>query len=101
MVRVTKHADHRIRKRLGKPRKVADKLAAAAWEHGYPIKTFTGFFKKYLLNQAREYKSVVKVHKGDIFYFRPDGTLITCWAVPTKYRKQYQERIAKSADNAS
>lgn len=90
---LSKHGELRIRKRLGIPRKAADKLAKQAWTNGHKPSEFTGRFKKYLLYEARTYRSVVKVHKGNIFFFGSDGVLITCWTVPAKFRKQLKDRI--------
>lgn len=97
---MSKHGELRIRKRLGKPRKIAAKLAAAAWEGGYPIKTFTGYFKKYLLHHARYYRTIVRVHKGDIYFFGSDAVLITVWQVPAQYRKQLKDRLPHATDGA-
>lgn len=95
---LSRHGELRARKRLGIPKRTAEKLAAEAYEHGYPIKQFTGFFKKYLNNQARFYRSVVRVHKGNIFFFDHEGVLITCWQIPQQYKKQFIQRTTKADD---
>ena len=95
---MSRHGELRARKRFGLPKHAVEKLAAEAWGVGYPIKTFTGFFKKYLNDHARFYRSVVRVHKGNIFFFDHRGTLITCWTIPQKYKKQYLQRTQTKQD---
>lgn len=95
---LSRHGELRARKRLGIPKHTAEKLAVEAWDHGHHIKVFTGFFKKYLNNHARFYRSVVRVHKGNIFFFDHEGVLITCWAIPQQYKKQFAQRTAKVDD---
>lgn len=82
----------------GKVREAFRKLGHDAWSNGHPIKTFTGFFKKYLNNHARFYRSVVRVHKGNIFFFDHEGTLITCWPIPQQFKKQYVQRTQPRQD---
>lgn len=98
---MSRHGELRARKRFGLPKHAAEKLSADAWSNGHPIKTFTGFFKKYLNNHARFYRSVVRVHKGNIFFFDHEGTLITCWSIPQQYKKQFNQRTAKAEDAAN
>ncbi len=88
MIPVTKHGDLRVRKRLGLPRKTVEKQAAKAFTDGQPVSAFSGAFKRYLDLQGINFKSVARVYKGNIyFYNKEDNALITCWQVPSKYRK--------------
>lgn len=96
---LSKHGELRARKRFGIPKKTAEKLAIEAWDQGHHIKVFTGYFKKYLMYQARTYRCVVRVHKGNLFFFDHEGILITCWPIPNQYRKNYKDRIEHVANS--
>lgn len=84
---ITDHADQRVRKRLGLPRKAVDKQATAALERGAAHSDFSGSFRRYLdkvfLSERRA--SNMRVHAGHLYLFAGE-TLITCWALPPKFR---------------
>lgn len=98
-VPLTNHGELRARKRLGLNRKAVGRSIDAAWAEGREIKHFTGSLKKYLGYEAKKEHSIIRVHKGNIYLFSAEGALKTCWPVPTKYRKVYQQQLQKGYNN--
>lgn len=88
MVAVTKHGAQRVRERLGLPKKTVERLAARALEEGAPHNAFAGGIKRYLDKVFLDHHNAtnMRVLNGYLFLFN-DQTLITCWALPPKYRK--------------
>jgi hypothetical protein len=84
---ITDHADDRMRKRLGLPRKALDKQAAKALEKGATHADFSGSFRRYLdgVFLSERNASNMRIHAGHLYLFK-DETLITCWALPPKFR---------------
>lgn len=84
---VTDHADLRVRKRLGIPRRAVEKQVAQALEHGATHSQFTGKFRRYLdgVFLAERKASNMRVYGGYLYIFAGED-LITCWALPTDFR---------------
>lgn len=84
---VTDHAELRVRKRMGIPRRAVERQAAAALEKGATHGQFTGKFRRYLdgVFLAERSANNMRVHGGVLYIFR-DQTLITCWALPADFR---------------
>ncbi|AXQ68598.1 hypothetical protein HOU00_gp059 [Caulobacter phage CcrPW] len=86
-VHVSEHADFRVRKRMGIPRKAVDRMVTKALADGASHSAFSGSMKRYLdhvyLKEGRA--NNMKVHAGYLFLFA-GSTLITCWPLPPKYR---------------
>lgn len=84
---ITTHADERVRKRLGLPRKAVEKQAAAALARGATHADYSGSFRRYLdkVFLSERNASNMRVHAGHLYLFNGD-TLITCWPIPPKFR---------------
>lgn len=86
MSNITKHAEKRIRKRLGINKRSAEANYASALKHGKRAKDFKGAFRKYLDFWQKDYFSTAIVYDYAI-YFVKHGDLVTVWPVPAKFRK--------------
>ena len=86
-IQVTEHADLRVRKRLGLPRRAVERQAAAAMEQGATHGQFTGKFRRYLDGVYLRERSAnnMRVHAGHLYIF-VDDILITCWPLPPHFR---------------
>lgn len=86
-IHVTDHADLRVRKRLGVPRKAVDRQVAKALAEGATHADFSGAMRRYLdhvfLKERRA--NNIRVHAGHIYLFA-GNSLITCWPLPSKLR---------------
>lgn len=84
---VSDHADLRMRKRLGIPRKAVERQAQAALAHGARHRDYAGSFRRYLDRVYLSERAApdMRVHGGFLYLFNK-GVLITCWPVPPKYR---------------
>lgn len=84
---VTDHADMRLRKRMGLPRKAVDRMVAKALAEGAGHGDFSGSFRRYLdrVYLKERHANNMRVLGGYLYLFA--GTsLITCWPIPPKYR---------------
>lgn len=86
MNNVTKHAEKRVRKRLGKSKSTVVENFGTALLSGRKHGEFKGAFKKYLDYYAMFYHSTPIIHQG-VIYWVVGSKLITAWQVPQKYRK--------------
>ncbi|UTC29583.1 hypothetical protein BAMBUS_05250 [Brevundimonas phage vB_BpoS-Bambus] len=86
-VQVTDHADLRVRKRLGLPRRAVERQAAAALEKGATHSQFSGKFRRYLdgIYLRERTANNMRVHGGHLYVF-VDDILITCWPLPADFR---------------
>lgn len=93
MIPVTNHGDKRMRKRLGLNRKTVERQAAKAWTDGKKQSEFKGAFRSYLDGGTMQFKSLVRVYKGNIYIFDASNhALITCWAIPNRFKKYLNGR---------
>lgn len=84
---ITNHGEHRMRKRLGLPKRTVDKEFTKALESGKYQKDFTGRFRKYLDRKSIENKSRPIVYKHNIYWVNTNNILITVFPVPREYKK--------------
>lgn len=84
---ITDHADLRVRKRLGLPRKAVEKKVTEALKNGATHFQFAGSFRRYLdkVYLTERAATNMRVHNGYLFLFCAND-LITCWQLPAKYR---------------
>lgn len=84
---ITNHADLRVRKRLGLPRKAVEKKVREALLNGATHFQFAGSFRRYLdkVYLTERAATNMRVHAGYLFLFNAND-LITCWPLPSKYR---------------
>lgn len=85
---ISKHAEKRIRKRIGIPRKAVGKFVDEAMKNGVPLKDFKGRIKKFY-----EY-TMIKYHSGnESFFYREflfiahNGTLVTVYPIPKNIKQ--------------
>ncbi|HET8709597.1 MAG TPA: hypothetical protein VFL85_04960 [Candidatus Saccharimonadales bacterium] len=83
---ITRHAEKRLRKRAGLPKKAIERNFATALGEGKRQVHFKGAFRKYLDFWATDYHSTPIVH-GNTIYFMKGSDFVTAWEVPQKYRK--------------
>jgi len=80
---ISKHAEKRIRKRIGLPRKAVEKFVAEAVENGTPLKEFKGRVKKFY-----DYTSINYQSGNQSFFYREylfiahNGDLVTVYPIP-------------------
>lgn len=84
---VTDHAELRVRKRMGLPRKAVEKMAQTALERGVRHHQYAGSFRRYLDGVFLKERTAnnMRVHANYLFLF-DEGDLITCWAIPAEFR---------------
>lgn len=87
MIIVTKHAEKRIRKRLGVPRSAVDKIVELAWNIGLKHSDIKGSLKRYLDSVYFKECSVnnIRVYRDFLFLFS-SNRLVTVFLLPGKYR---------------
>ena len=86
MVAVTKHAEKRIRKRLGISKSNVDKTFTKALAEGHGPANFSGEFKKFLDRKSIEFRATPIVLAQNI-YWHCHGTLVTVYQVPNRFKK--------------
>ena len=87
MAHVTKHGSGRVRERMGVPKRAVEKMAMDALAKGKRHSDFSGSMRRYLDGVFLQYGTAnnMRVFSQHLFLFR-DDTLITAWALPSKYR---------------
>lgn len=82
---VTKHAETRIKERLGVSKKISEKIADKALKNGISHRDCTGSLKKYVnkLYLSHRKGTNIKVYNRKVFIFRED-LLITVLELPKK-----------------
>lgn len=86
MVAVTKHAEKRIRKRLGISKSNVDKMFSEALVKGRVTSDFVGAFKRFLDHKSMEFRATPLVLAQNI-YWHNHGVLITVYQVPNRFKK--------------
>lgn len=88
ILKVTLHAEKRIRKRLGVKRSAVCGIVEDAYDNGTRAEDYTGSFRRYLLSIRHNRGSADRavVHNGFVFYFFR-RTLITVIWLPKRYRR--------------
>lgn len=84
---ITRHAEQRIRKRLGVKRKAVEKIAIDAYTNGKSHSECKGNLKRYLDGQfLKEYKATNMRVQNQMLYIFNDNTLITVLLLPDNLR---------------
>ena len=93
---VTRHAEHRLRGRVGFPKKAVRRAAAKCMTDGIKRTETTGPLRRYLDSlYLRGGCSVDNIMVyGDLVYMFNDNTLVTVLIVPAKHRKQAAKMMA-------
>ena len=89
---VTRHAEQRIRERVGLPKRVADKAAARALSDGVRRTETTGRLRRYLdaLYHARNEANNIRVWADKVYLFH-NVILITVLNLPNDYKNAYKK----------
>lgn len=85
---ITKHAEKRIRKRLGVPRSAVDKIAQDAFDNGIRHSEVSGRVKRFIDGQFlhnENHADNIRIHNRYVFIFKKD-TLITVFGLPERLR---------------
>lgn len=85
---ITYHAEGKIRKRLGIPKKAVARMVQSALDEGVDHSVFSGSFRHYLDKTINEEHCAnnLRVYNQHLFLFH-DDILITAWPLAQKYRK--------------
>lgn len=86
-MKVTRHADKRMRKRVGVNRSAVERMARKAMTVGATREDFSGPFRRYLDGMYYAYDGEadnIRVYGGRIWIFA-QSTLITVMNVPKKF----------------
>lgn len=86
---VTRHADNRVRKRVGVPRSAVRKLARRAMTEGGTRQDFSGSLRRYLdaLYHYNESADNIRVWSEKVWIFS-DDVLITVLDLPQRYKNR-------------
>ena len=90
MVEIRGHAEKRICKRLGVPKKAVDKLVTTAFESGTKRRDISGSLRRYvdyLIKKENGAATDAIVYKGYVFLTAYDH-LVTAWILPEKYKNK-------------
>ncbi len=84
---VTRHAEKRVRKRIGLPKKSVGRHADKALFEGAGQARYSGRFRRYLdgLLMNGDGINAIRVLSGVLYLFS-DHRLVTCWPVPAAFR---------------
>lgn len=89
-MRVTRHADKRMRKRVGVNRSAVEKMARRALNDGYTRHDFQGSIRRYL--DALYYHNDGEANNirvwGEKVWIFADNTLITVLDLPQRYKNR-------------
>ncbi len=82
------HAEHRMRKRFGLPRRATVRMADMALTAGTPRTDFSGRLRRYLDALFYEHgaDTDMRIYSQHLFVFRGE-TLVTAWVLDAKFRK--------------
>lgn len=96
--RVTRHADKRMRKRIGINRSAVERMARKAMTEGYTRHDFSGSLRRYLdsLYYYNCSANNIRVWSEKVWIFS-DNTLITVLDLPQRYKNR-ANGIAKKED---
>ena len=87
--KVTRHADKRMRKRVGINRSAVEKIARRALADGYTRHDFSGSLRRYLdyLYHYNEEANNIRVYAEKVWIFS-DNILITVLDLPQRYKNR-------------
>lgn len=94
--KVTRHADKRMRKRVGINRSAVEKIARKAMTDGYTRHDFSGSLRRYLdyLYHYNEEANNIHVYAEKVWIFS-DNTLITVLDLPQRYKNRANGIVKK------
>ena len=97
---ITDHAEGRFKERVGLPKRLATKNAAAALERGVTHGETSGRLRRYFdkLYHFNETANNIRVYCGNVYIFHFD-TLITVYPLPHDLRK-IAEKIQRNKRNS-
>lgn len=98
--RITKHAEQRIRERVGLPKQAINRNAERALENGLTHKEVSGSICRYADKLYLQYRKAnnIRFYGNQIYLFK-DNILITVLPLPQKYRKVI-ETIRKKGEKS-
>lgn len=88
--KITCHAEHRVRERVGLPKKAVKRATDRALTDGISHKDVTGGLRRYmecLYNKGNGEANNIRLY-GDFIYLFHNHILITVYNVPPEHRKQ-------------
>lgn len=96
---VTRHADRRMRERLGVPRSAVRRVAERAMRDGMCREDFHGSLRRYLdaLYYYNETANNIRVWAEKVYIFH-DKSLITVLDLPKRYRNRANSAVKEKAD---
>jgi hypothetical protein len=97
---ITDHAEERVRKRVGIPRKAVKKNAEIALEKGVTHKECSGRLKKYVdyLYLSHRRGNNIRLW-GDHVYIFTTEKLITVFPIPKMYRNAVHKILSRRENN--
>lgn len=89
-LKITKHAEKRMKERIGLNKKTIDKVAIKAMKEGLKHRELKGSLLKHVSELYLRYKKAnnIRVFNNKVYLFRED-VLITVVPLPFKYTKIY------------
>lgn len=87
-VTVSLHAERRLRKRLGVPRRSVRRIAIDAYLNGRKREDVTGLVRRYMDRKFEDYgknANNMRLHHNRLFMFT-DQLLVTVYLLPESYR---------------
>ena len=93
---VTRHADRRIRQRVGLPRQAVERNAQAALEHGLCHAETAGNLHRYLQALYFKFESAnnTRIYNDQVYIFHNE-ILITVFPLPQRYRNAVRGIFSK------
>ena len=93
-IRVTRHAEHRMRERLGINKRSVQGAAQRAYERGARYDQTTGKLRHFLDEKMISYGagSVYRIYSEWLYVFSPDGFLITIVPLYSDMKKCVKRR---------
>lgn len=93
-MRVTQHAEQRLRERCGFNRKTSERMAKRAFDNGIPHCKTKGQLNKWITSLYMKNKNANNIRLyGDMVYIFCDGTLVTVMHIPYSLRKNKEQMI--------
>lgn len=100
MTEVTWHGKNRLKERVGIPKRASQKQTQRAFEKGITHKETVGSLRNYLdgvfLREGTA--NNIRVWNGSVYIFK-DETLLTVYALPTRFRKTELTLMKKKKEN--
>lgn len=101
MIKVSRHAERRMRERCGYGKKTCQRMAERAFQNGITADSATGKLKSYM-DDLFEYNRTgnnIRIY-GEHIYIFCDSSLITVMSLPAEYKKIVKKKIKKERQNS-